>query len=383
MSAFESIRYLKRLNKTMNNKKKLTHEKLLRDYADYAEFISKGIDGQSPFLEWTWSKVSKIVQDPMFRRIEQKGPIYRKTWQLNESIKNRQLVEDVLELFTKLVERYPRKKKDIVDDLDQFYTNPKVARDCYTFLKKHVKQQGKKYYYVEPSAGDGAFYNCMPPTRRAGIDLEPKCIGVVKQDFFDYVFPCEEEILTLGNPPFGKNASLAVKFFNRAASFSQVKSIAFIVPKTFKKVSIQNKLNLNFHLVKEMELDDESFLKDGQPYRVPCCFQIWERRSTQREQVHVDPENEWFTFVKKDKSPDLAVRRVGGKTGTCTDEIGPCKTHSFYFLKLKDGVSKERLQNHINKLQKDKSFLKIASNTAGVRSMSIGEFITTLKQNPL
>ena len=37
-------------------------------------------------------------------------------------------------------------------------------------------------------------------------------------------------------PPFGKVSSLAIRFFNKCAQFSDV--IAFIIPRTFNKVSV-------------------------------------------------------------------------------------------------------------------------------------------------
>ena len=39
-------------------------------------------------------------------------------------------------------------------------------------------------FFIEPSAGTGAFYNLLPPQRRLGMDIEPKCEGVIAQDFF-------------------------------------------------------------------------------------------------------------------------------------------------------------------------------------------------------
>ena len=44
---------------------------------------------------------------------------------------------------------------------------------------------------------------------------------------------------------------MAIKFFNYTAKFSQV--IAFIIPKTFRK-NIQNKLDLNFHLLSDIDI---------------------------------------------------------------------------------------------------------------------------------
>ena len=66
--------------------------------------------------------------------------------------------------------------------------------------------------------------------------------------------PRYKSCLTIGNPPFGKNSSLAISFFNKAAEFSDI--IAFILPQTFSKDSVKNRLNLSFFLIMEVILND-------------------------------------------------------------------------------------------------------------------------------
>ena len=66
-------------------------------------------------------------------------------------------------------------------------------------------------------------------------------------NYFDYVPNKTKRYLVVGNPPFGKISSIAIKFFNKSAEYADC--IAFIIPRTFKRVSVQNKLNLNFHLM--------------------------------------------------------------------------------------------------------------------------------------
>jgi hypothetical protein len=129
--------------------------------------------------------------------------------------------------------------------LDQFYTKKEVALKYYqitdSFLQKnHIEID----MWLEPSAGTGAFYNLLP-INKIGIDLEPKIENVIEHDFLTYILE-DKRYVTIGNPPFGKNSSLAIKFFNKCAEKSEV--IAFILPKTFKKDSVINKLNKNFAL---------------------------------------------------------------------------------------------------------------------------------------
>ena len=113
------------------------------------------------------------------------------------------------------------KKKDY--GLDQFYTNSDIAKKCIDTI-----DVSKYDIVVEPSAGMGAFYNLIDHPNKVGIDLEPKCDGAIKQDFLQWdlnEFPLPK-VLTIGNPPFGRQGSLAMKFIKHASIFST--TIAFI-----------------------------------------------------------------------------------------------------------------------------------------------------------
>ena len=129
--------------------------------------------------------------------------------------------------------------------LDQFYTKPEVVDRVLSLINCSLFD-----YVVEPSAGAGDFLRRLPKDTRVGIDLEPADPEIEQGDFFDFKPATTKNVLTIGNPPFGKNSSLAVKFFNHAASFSDC--IAFIVPRTFRKPSIINRLHQNFHLIEEL-----------------------------------------------------------------------------------------------------------------------------------
>jgi hypothetical protein len=151
---------------------------------------------------------------------------------------------------------------------------------------------------LEPSAGSGVFLSLLPPEKRVGIDLEPAHPEVVKQDFFTYEPPIGKAVCVVGNPPFGKNSSLAVNFFNHASLFAD--TIAFIFPRTFRKRSVQNRLDLNFHLDTEILLEKNSFhTPDGQLYDVPCVFQVWKKKPEKRKPFLIEKEHEDFEFLSK------------------------------------------------------------------------------------
>ena len=57
---------------------------------------------------------------------------------------------------------------------DQFFTSKKTAKYCYTKAIEIISSfcNFGDYTIIEPSAGDGSFYNLFPKDRRIGIDIE-------------------------------------------------------------------------------------------------------------------------------------------------------------------------------------------------------------------
>lgn len=151
----------------------------------------------------------------------------------------------------------------------------------------------------------------MDKDKRIGIDIDPKFPGIIKKDFLLWNPPNNKKICVIGNPPFGKNSSLAVKFFNYSAQFSE--AIAFILPKTFRKTSIIKRLDIYFHLIFDEDTHDNSFLFNNKIYNVNCCSQIWIKKQEQRvKDIFFKKEDfiKWFEFVDYTLA-DFSFQRVG------------------------------------------------------------------------
>lgn len=252
-------------------------------------------------------------------------------------------------------------------ELDQFYTNPSYAKLFYDKINELLKLS-EMDIVVEPSAGSGSFFNLFDDTKRIGIDIDPKIDEIIKQDFLTWIAPDDVKIATIGNPPFGKNSSLAIQFFNKAASFSEI--IAFILPKTFKKDSVINRLDTRFHLVYEESVPENSFIFDGKPYNVPCCSQIWIKKQELRPKIDIlsfkDIVN-WFC-VASPESADFSIQRVGAAAGTIrTANFRHYSPNSHYFLKQHD-IRVLDVFNSVN-------FDEVRNNTAGNPSISPNELI--------
>ena len=252
-------------------------------------------------------------------------------------------------------------------DLDQFYTNPVYAKHFLGIIQQHL-DLSKADVHLEPSAGSGNFYNLLDPTKRVGLDLDPQAAGIVAQDFFTWQAPTGSRVITIGNPPFGKNSSLAVKFFNHAAKFSD--AIAFILPRTFKKASIINRLHEKFHLVYEEIVPDDSFIYKGKPYNVWCCAQIWVKREESREKIEIlnfDTVKQWFKIVDPAQA-DYSIQRVGGRAGMIrTENFADYSSQSHYFIKQHDAK--------VLDIFRSIDFNDIKHNTAGNPSISPSELI--------
>lgn len=207
--------------------------------------------------------------------------------------------------------------------LDQFYTSPEFAEKCVGVLKDFINENSIQIEnIVEPSAGAGAFTNAAKNNFENNVisyDIDPKFEEVIKCDFLeqDISFLKNKNTIVIGNPPFGKNSSLAIKFFNKSAEFAEI--IAFVLPKTFKKTSVINKLDKLFHLEREIDVPYNSFLVLGEETDVPCVFQIWRKKKETREKIISDANCEDYTFENREVA-NWAFQRVGVKAGALKDK---------------------------------------------------------------
>ena len=220
--------------------------------------------------------------------------------------------------------------KDKLDSraLDRFLTSDSAVQFCLDLLNK--QNWDNIDLWLEPSAGEGAFLRYLP-TPRIGLDISPSNNSeIIQKDFLQWSPHTKSTIAVVGNPPFGKNSSLAVKFFNHSATFADC--IAMILPRTFRKDSIVNRLDRNFHLKAETTMPNESYEFEGESYSVPTVFQIWSRKSKKRDLNLPSKSHAHFSFVDKNTG-DFAVQRVGVNAGRVKLDMDSISPNSHYFLK--------------------------------------------------
>ena len=166
--------------------------------------------------------------------------------------------------------------------LEEYFTTNTLAGECVRFARQHLPWESFRRF-VEPSAGDGAFARLLPEDKRLCIDLHPRSPLVTEADFLQWPPPTDHgPVLTIGNPPFGQRAALAVRFLEKSCGFSD--AVAFILPRSFRKHTFLNRVHPMFHLVAQFDCDDFR-TPAGRPLSVRSVFQIWVRRDTPREPV--------------------------------------------------------------------------------------------------
>lgn len=270
---------------------------------------------------------------------------------------------------------------------DQFYTSPGVAKKCIEILISRLHNAAlhspapvlplSSYLWVEPSAGNGVFLNNIPETYdKIGIDIDPRSANIVKQDFLTWVphIHNQKPVIIFGNPPFGRQSSLAKAFIAHSCKFAYTSTIAFILPRSFVKPSMSCAFDLHFHCIHSSEVERNAFVLCGgdASYDVPCVFQIWQKRSVPR----IVPEKvteKGFQYVKETDPHDIVIRRVGVYAGRCFDSDNnnnnatEYNKQTHYFIKL-DGqfVAVSHVKQIVDKVNAH----VFPTNTTGPRSLS-------------
>jgi hypothetical protein len=233
-------------------------------------------------------------------------------------------------------------------DTEKYFTTPSLARECMDFLG-HVL--GPKFsshtLFIEPSVGEGAFFDLLPTDRRIGIDIEPSTPNTTTADFLTWEPPATTgSIAVIGNPPFGRYGTTAMQFINHAASFAD--TIAFILPRSFNKWTFQNRMPEHFHLLNSF--DCQGFYRDGKPYAVKTVFQVWEKRPEVREPInppashpHFEMKHAHLSRVTEERLNDLrtnyefVIPQVG-RHFKPKDAAAVTKGSQWFIRPLTDGV---------------------------------------------
>jgi len=317
-------------------------------------------------------KLSVLDSNPALN--ENEVMIQTNTKKNKKNLVNKPLLEPIIEeqICNKT------KTKDVREEgLDKFYTIPSYSKKC---IDKVFGLYDNSCWdlIVEPSAGNGSFFVQLDYDNKIGIDIAPENKNIIKMDFFNYTPPeNHNNILVIGNPPFGRVSSTAIKFFNHSAKWSNV--IAFIIPRTFRRPRVQNKLDKMFHLIHDEDVPNKPCCFSPK-MTVKCCFQIWEKKEIERDIIDLPKKHEDWDFLslgptddKGQPTPphgaDFALRAYGGKIGQIEkDKLNELRPKSWHWIK--SNIDKDELINRFTQLDYSDSL-----NTARQNSMGQGELV--------
>lgn len=256
---------------------------------------------------------------------------------------------------------------------DEFFTDEKVAVRLINEFN-HREGFAKFDLIVEPSAGNGSFFNNLPKGPRViGVDITPRARGVIKHDFLTWKHPTRNDrtkTLCIGNPPFGANSVIANAFVDKCALFAD--HIVMILPVSYKHLPKGFEKQWSIKLSPSIFVyPDGSHVKQSlytkfiyfkytgrlpKPKKKPQSNGLWER-------VDVD---------ERLKLADFRIMKAGnGKTRAFSkrderfDHPGMNPENNFY-IKLKDKRMTTKVVQEINDYK-----WKFVNNTTDFHSINL------------
>lgn len=179
--------------------------------------------------------------------------------------------------------------------LDQFFTTKEMADQCLDSMLPFLERMGYDMdflSFLEPSAGGGSFMDAVSDKgyQIFGSDIDPQRDDVLYADFLKtdvrtvFSLPPKDDLIVIGNPPFGKRSALALEFIQKSFDYSD--TVAFILPIQFMKFLTMKNIDKEAKLIINDIIDPHSFTFEGKPYSVRCVFQVWTKKMISHKQIH-------------------------------------------------------------------------------------------------
>ena len=253
---------------------------------------------------------------------------------------------------------------------DQIFTRPEVAKQFAQWVKSQPFYANVART-VEPAAGNRDLSRHFPGIEE--YDLHPQHKGIKQADFLKSDHPHQEGTLLVMNPPFGQASSLAIEFFNKAATFADY--IALIGPRTFKRHSVQKQLNPVFDLVDQYDLPRGAFYLPAEKaegkdrkYDVPAVAQVWKRASEHLDVTPPRQTSELFTTTRNPQEADFAFRKKGRRAGQIIErDFEDANPNSFFFVKGNVAPWKQV------------DWSKLGNDVMGARSIALSDIVQALE----
>lgn len=270
--------------------------------------------------------------------------------------------------------------------LEKYYTQTYIAELCCDIFKKYININPDKDIIIEPSVGTGSFIKPLLKLTNNLMcyDIDKSLFNIKNQyqnslytkyvkcnDFLSInILPTNQnKIFVVGNPPFGRQSTLAIKFIQHMCSFCD--AFGLILPKSFLKPTLYNKINNYFHLVHSTDISNNAFLFNNKDYNVPCIFAIYIKKDYKRD-IDEKLEPYMFNFTKQYKHHTINFRRVGVNAGTIDLSINSINKspQSHYYINIDDSIWNTALFEKLKNIKFTQRDL-----TVGPKSISKQELI--------
>ncbi|TSC95220.1 MAG: putative methyltransferase [Parcubacteria group bacterium Licking1014_1] len=298
-----------------------------------------------------------------------KGTILR--WSQNKEVPNNYKAD-----FLRML-GFESNEYSSIKEKDQYYTKSEIAQKCFLKFKEvslNLNIDLDNYHFIEPSAGNGRFYELLPENKKTGIDIDPKAEGIIKHDYLKWFPNKDGKYIVIGNPPFGLRGHLALQFINHSYKFADL--VAFILPQLFNsdgKGSTRKRV-VGYKLAYAETLPPDSFeYPNGEEIEIHTIFQIWTKINT--DKISLSERKTCSHFITVYSLSD------GGKPSNTRNKkmIGKCDVYlpsttysgmkaydSFYDLPHRRGygVVINRNKTEIKKILKNNDWNKTAFSSS-------------------
>ena len=279
------------------------------------------------------------------------------------------------------VTRAPKLGNRRVTGKEQYYTPRELADRLVAEVAAVVPDLADRTV-IEPAGGTGAF---VEAALAAGVrevvayDIEPHHSAVKKANFLTTKIKADG-VVTISNPPFGRNNSLSIPFFNHAAESSEI--IAFIVPRSWRKWSVINRLDRHFELVADHDLQIDYVDVAGERLSaqniLATCFQIWRRLEPGLLRPLLKVTDHGLVKRVSPADADIAITVFGFNCGRVRTEFERVPNTTQMFLSLEP----ERRERILAAL-KGADFERFHRNTAYTPALSLQEINYLLNEQVL
>jgi len=255
---------------------------------------------------------------------------------------------------------------------EQYYTPVDTAEHLVSAMLKFANTDDQ---WLEPAGGTGVFVDAM---KRAGIqaitsyDIEPLHPEVTQTaDFLSENIDHLDGCITLTNPAVGRANRRSVPFFNKCATVSV--KIGFLVPKSWRKWSVINRLDNRFHLIHDVDLTVDFVYANDRPRssgKLATVFQVWEKRDYVRPKIAI--KDRGFIVKTSPSRADVSLTVFGRGCGTVKTDFPRQANTTQMFLKL----SRPWVLDALESVQ----YQRFCNNVAFVEALSIQEINCLLNE---